>query len=213
MGGSGSGQWYRWDTKATVEDCRALSASRWMREGILAAGVHHEGSWAWFDAYTGERTSSVGYEVRTTLGDAPSLRLRYTVLSLGEALDYRVDLQTTRPNFGGLRWWLTCPLVTGGRRCRRRCEKLYRPPGGKYYGCRVCHRLSYTSQREGRAFRMVRKANKIRYDKLRGHGAWPGFDPSKPKGMHWATHRRLCREEQTLRDGALLAFVGDHGLP
>jgi hypothetical protein len=26
--------------------------------------------------------------------------------------------------------------------------KLYLPPGGSYYGCRHCHRLTYTSSQE-----------------------------------------------------------------
>ncbi len=213
MGGQGSGHWYRWDAKTTVEDCRVLSASRWMRECILRTGVHHQGSCAWFSAYTGERTSSLGYEVKTTSDGAPWVRLRYAVPSLDEALDYRVHLQTTTPHFGGIRWWFTCPLTTRGRPCRRRCEKLYVPPGGKYYGCRECYDLSYASRREDRAYRMVRKANKIRFDKLGGGDEPTDFAPLKPKGMHWATYERLCREEQTLRDGSTSVFLADRGLP
>ena len=212
MGGLGSGQWYRWNVRSTVEDCRVLSASRWMREGILRTGVHRKGSWAWFDADTGERTSSIGYEVRMPLGETPSLRLHYTIVSEGEAVDYRVGLQSTRPNFGGLRWWFACPLVPAGRPCRRRCEKLYLPPGGKYYGCRECYDLAYSSRREDRASRMLRKANKIRFEKLGGGDDPIDFAPPKPKGMHWATYERLCREEQELRDRSFLVFAADHGL-
>ena len=139
------------------------------------------------------------------------LRLRYSITQTGEALDYRVDLQTTRPNFGGLRWWFTCPLVVAGRPCRRRCEKLYLSPGAKYYGCRVCYDLSYTSRREDRANRMLRKANKIRFDKLSGGDESPFVAPPKPQGMHWSTYERLCREERMLRDRSLLVFAADHG--
>ena len=213
MGGQGSGSWYRWDAKTTVEDCRSLGASRWMREGLLRTGVHHEGSWTWFDADTGERTSSISYEVKTTDDEAPWVRLRYTIVSMGEALDSRIDLQTTRPNFGGLRWWFTCPLVAATGLCRRRCEKLYIPPGGRFYGCRVCYDLSYASRREDRAYRMLRKANKIRFGKLGGGDEPTDFAPPKPKGMHWRTYERLWREEQTLRDGSLTVFAADHGLP
>jgi hypothetical protein len=56
-----------------------------------------------------------------------------------------VGLTTTRPRFGGLRWWFVCPLVVNGRPCQRRVGKLYLPPRGRYYGCRHCYDLTYTS--------------------------------------------------------------------
>jgi hypothetical protein len=67
-------------------------------------------------------------------------------------VNYRVDLTATRPRFGGLCWWFVCPLVVGGLGCDRRVGKLYLPPGGRYYGCRHCYGLTYTScqQHDGR---------------------------------------------------------------
>jgi hypothetical protein len=62
-----------------------------------------------------------------------------------ESLDYRVRLTTTQPRFGGLRWWFVCPLGVNGRACSRRVGKLYLPPGRRYFGCRHCHGLTYTS--------------------------------------------------------------------
>ena len=59
---------------------------------------------------------------------------------------------------------------------------------------------------------MLRKANKIRFDKLGGGDDPTDFAPPKPKGMHWTTYERLCREEQELRDGSLLVFAADHPL-
>jgi hypothetical protein len=32
--------------------------------------------------------------------------------------------------------------------CGRRVGKLYLPPGGKYFGCRHCYNLTYTSSNE-----------------------------------------------------------------
>jgi hypothetical protein len=81
MGGSGSGNYYHWwrpSKKTVVEDCRRLDANRWMREGILKAGVHHSGSWAWFrDEARTEKTSSISYEINTR-DHPPWLRLFYT---------------------------------------------------------------------------------------------------------------------------------------
>ena len=55
-------------------------------------------------------------------------------------------LTTTRPHFGGRRWWFQCPLVVNGVPCRRRCRILYKPYGSRYFGCRHCHRLTYRSR-------------------------------------------------------------------
>ena len=55
---------------------------------------------------------------------------------------------TTRPRFGGLRWWFVCPLLVDGVACRRRVGKLYLPPRARYLGCRHCHQLTYRSCQE-----------------------------------------------------------------
>ena len=66
----------------------------------------------------------------------------------GERVDYHVRLTTTRPRFGGLRWWFLCPLLVQGWPCNRRVGKLYLPPGGRYYGCRHCYDLTYRRVQE-----------------------------------------------------------------
>jgi hypothetical protein len=155
MGGLGSGSHYHWwrsSKKTVVEHCRLLDANRWTREGILKAGVWQSGGWCWYrDAERREQTSAIGYEVNT-LDDPPWLRLTYTFTQSRDALDYRVRLTTTRPRLGGLRWWFVCPLVVGGRPCNRRVGKLYLPPGARYYGCRHCYDLTYTSCQESRKY-------------------------------------------------------------
>src|SRR5437016_5711621 len=137
MGGPGSGNNYHWwrdNKKATVEDCEALDANRWMREGILQAGVHQTGGWRWI--YHGGRENSISYEVDTLDQTRPFVRLMYTLSRSGkkerESLDYPVELTTTQPRFGGLRWWFVCPLIVSSRECGRRVGKLYLPPGGRH---------------------------------------------------------------------------------
>src|SRR5262245_48017606 len=160
MGGPGSGNhdhWWRAGKKTTVEECEALDANRWMREGILKPGVHLTGGWRW--VYHGGRENSISYEVDTLDPARPAVRLFYTVTRSGtkerESLDYPVELTTTRPRFGGLRWWFICPLVVSGRECGRRVGKLYLPPGGRYFGCRHCYNLTYTSCQESRKYDRV----------------------------------------------------------
>jgi hypothetical protein len=118
--------------------------------GILKAGVHHSGSWAWFrDESRTELTSAIGYEVNT-LTKPPWVRLFYTFTERQDRLDYRIRLVTTRPRFGGLRWWFICPLLVSGRPCGRRVGKLHLPPHARYFGCRHCYDLTYTSCQESR---------------------------------------------------------------
>ena len=156
MGGPGSGShqhWWRPGKKAVVEDSRSLDPNRWTREGILKAGIRHTGSREWYqDGYRrAAPTASIGYEVNT-LGDEPWLRLFYTLTRTGEQLDCRVQLVTTCPRFGGLRWWFVCPLIADGCPCNRRVGKLYLPPGDRYFGCRTCYDLTYTSCQESHQY-------------------------------------------------------------
>jgi hypothetical protein len=152
MGGAGSGatyyHWWQPAKKTVVEQCRHLDANRWAREGILRAGVLCSGRWRWANGQTGKETASIGYEVDMTDADDPRLWLSYTLTQTGEQVRYAVRLQTSRVHRGGLRWWFTCPLLVGGWPCDRRVGKLYLPPGGRYFGCRHCYQLTYTSCQE-----------------------------------------------------------------
>jgi hypothetical protein len=156
MGGPGSGSHYHWwrdGKKDVVESCRHLDAGRWMREGLLKADSWQAGTWTWFrDA---EQASSLDYEVDTR-GELPWLRLAYALTATGERVDYRIRLTTTRPHFGGLRWWFVCPLTVNGGACGRRVGKLYLK--GRYFGCRRCQNLTYTScqERDRRVDRLLK---------------------------------------------------------
>jgi hypothetical protein len=171
MGGSGSGSYYHWwrrAKKTVVEDCLSLDANRWMRAGILRAGIQRAGSWEW--TYTRGRRCSISYEVLTQDMETARLRLTYSRRRAGaeekESVDYHVRLATTRPRFGGLRWWFNCPLLADGWVCNRRVGKLYLPPRGRYFGCRHCHDLTYTSCQESH-----------KYDSLYRHmAASTGYD-------------------------------------
>ncbi len=65
--------------------------------------------------------------------------------TLRSRVEEAVHLQTTQPNFGGVRWWFSCPRTVDGEECHRRVGKLYLPPGGRYFACRHCLDLTYES--------------------------------------------------------------------
>ena len=146
MGGYESGRWgWHWK-KTTVEECLQLDMAQLNREGMLSWDLRWLGTWRW--TYADGATCSISLEVDTTDRARPWVRLFYTDKRKGQDVDYRVMLQTTRPYFGGWRWWFTCPLVVNGQPCKRRVRKLYLPPGGLYFGCRHCYDLTYTSCQE-----------------------------------------------------------------
>ncbi|MFC1657261.1 hypothetical protein ACFL2P_01640 [Candidatus Moduliflexota bacterium] len=153
MGGSGSG--YRISKKDTVEDCLTLDISFFVKQGILHEFNCRSGSLQWTNSYTGEPTSSIGYEINTLDTGGPWVRLHYVITRPdGEkkAMDYKVLLETTRPHFGGSRWWFICALTVGSKPSWRRVGKLYLPPGGSYFGCRHCYDLTYQSCQESHKF-------------------------------------------------------------
>jgi len=57
----------------------------------------------------------------------------------GGSMHYPVHITTTRPRFGGLRWWWVCPW------CHRRARYLYLNHRNGRFECRVCCDLTYYS--------------------------------------------------------------------
>jgi hypothetical protein len=102
----------------------------------------------------GEKTGSIGFEVSTIEGDE-YIRLHYTHTdnSTNEKteLNYKAQIVSTPCNYGGRRWWFICPLNLDGCACNRRVGVLYLA-GSKYFGCRHCNNLTYTSSKESHKF-------------------------------------------------------------
>jgi hypothetical protein len=149
MGGPGSGSWYRWNKKGTVADGLSLDINQLVRLGLVRD--YSVGSLRWTNTLTKEETASIGFMVDTLRDDSLTMHLFYTRTERNgykENLNYSIELQATKPNYGGWRYWFTCPLTVNGRPCRRRVGKLYLPPGGKYFGCRHCYNLTYESSQQ-----------------------------------------------------------------
>ena len=153
MGGAGSGRWSWHDKKTTVEECLVLSAGKLARDGIIAQSPGTGWLW-WTNSATGALSASAGYS-REVVDERVVLRLRYSVTRRdGETHDIEepIWLQTTPSAVGGRRWWFTCAQVVNARACGRRVGKLYLPPGRRYFGCRHCYDLTYTSCQESHKY-------------------------------------------------------------
>ena len=113
-----------------------------------------------------------------------SLRLSYqatTSEGSAERVDERVEIWSTQTSLGGQRQWFRSPG------CHRQCRILY---GGPRFWCRLCHGLRYECQFESLGQRANRRARKIRR-RLGGSDCLMEEFPPRPRGMHWATYRRL----------------------
>lgn len=129
------------------------------------------------------------------------ITLDYFTTRQGEKTKHQCSIYLSRVAccFGGSRPWFICP------RCHKRVGAVYFNTAP---ACRKCSHLRYDSQREQPADRARRRARKTRH-KL----DWPmnfTLRGDKPKGMHWATYRRMVNKQdsdisQSL--GAMLAFI------
>jgi hypothetical protein len=136
----------------TVESCLCLDLLLlvWLR--AVQAGARRQGTICWPAGARRECAATIGYEVDMT--GTPGMQLTYGYQCLKEAtpaaqieqLTYRVLLVTTPQHYGGCKWWFQCPLVRDGMACAMRVRQLYLPPGGKYFGCKRCYRLTYASR-------------------------------------------------------------------
>jgi hypothetical protein len=117
MGGLGSTRWGGYRKKVCVEQCAVLDVR----------------------------------QLRATLGDtidlpaARSITFAYAVMPGEPPVVSTVWLVTTTRPQGGQHLRMYCPIIRNGQPCHRRVEKLYLPPGERYFGCKECHSLTYRS--------------------------------------------------------------------
>ena len=149
MGGPRSGNRRYRSKKTVVEDCLQIDVNELSSAGVLVPG--RSGGIEWFQRCSRRVTDAVRYAVHLTTKGDMYLILRYSFRGT-ENIDLQVRLQTTPPQFGGRRWWFTCPLAIGERACDRRIGKLYSPYYARYFGCRHCHDLTYISCQESHKY-------------------------------------------------------------
>lgn len=199
MGGYGSG---RSSYKQKAEDCRSLDVNRLHREGCLDDG--RMGHWVW--SRNDEEVGRIGYQ-----SNGGRLDLSYRVRLFGgdwESVTQSVPIDRASCHFGGHRPYFRCPGVVNGRHCGRRVGKLF--SGGKYFLCRHCYDVAYSSQSEPRHDRMLRRANKLRME-LGGEPGSAHWIAPKPKGMWQRTYQRKRFEIQWCENQADQLFLSKFG--
>jgi hypothetical protein len=181
MGGPGSGMWYRWDRRTTVEETKRLDG-RWLhRQGYLQPWARAMVTW-----HPGEHSSGA---VRVAMVDG-RLVVVYRIRTRGaedwEDVQQVIALDWTACHYGGARPWFLCPG------CQRRVAVLC--GYDTLFLCRRCYRLPYASQCETALDRGYRKTRKIRTRLGVSHNMMERIW-RKPMGMHWCTFQRLRAQE------------------
>jgi hypothetical protein len=197
LGSLGSGSWYRFGKKTTVEECHSLDVRRLNREGLLKPGWGF--SWSW--SRSGQKTASIGGLVEG--GDRAERMVLLFSHRSGPSVEWEgvrqsVTLEWTPCSFGGQRPWFVC----SGAGCGRRVAVLYEP--GRYFLCRHCYDLSYQSQRDNKVCWALHRAQEIR-QRLGGSSNMMEPFPEKPKGMHHKIYMRLFWEH---REAEMEQLVG-----
>ena len=184
MGGSGSG---RSEDTAKLDRGLRLSIKRLLQDGVLSQKRGwRAGGWQWNFSYGG--SVSVGYEVYTRDRSYMWMRLHYTHTPYysgePENMDYKIQIVTTRPHYGGERFWFVCPLT------HERAAVLYSPSGSKWFASRhAFRRLKYRSQSRSAYDRAYNKIKKLESKLVDGGDLF-----FKPKGMHQKTYKKIWEQ-------------------
>lgn len=182
MGGVGSGSWYRWDKKTTVEGIRQIDIRYMKKHGLLGLGC--SGTLWW--TCDGEPNGDIRY---TCYHDHLVLKYRYRENG-GEwqPVTEIIDFDTTPCNYGGSRRWYLCPD------CQRRVAILY--GAEKRFLCRHCYGLAYTSQNAGKLDGAIDRLHKLGKRTFEHYEYGEGW--GKKKGMHWKTFNHLVARYEAL---------------
>ena len=197
MGGPGSGSWYRWDSKPTTESQKRIDIRWFNKMGYLRPNAI--GSLTW--SIQNRKIGAIDFRV-----EEDRLMLFYRYRLSGEEwseVEQAISLDLTPCNYGGNRKWFLCPG------CGRRVAILY--GAGKYFHCRYCYGLTYSSQQESEPDRLMRKVRKIRRQ-LGGSDISLDAFPLKPKSMHWKTYWRMRDKAEQAANDSLQIMAQRHGV-
>ena len=180
MGGAGSGDWYRWDTKITTDKVKRIDIRYMKKRGLLHP--YNTGTLSWTRG--GVPNGNISYNCHQ---DRLELNFRYREYGGDwQPVHQTIHFDRTPCNYGGERLWLLCP------RCSRRVGLLYN--AHRLFLCRHCYHLSYSSQQEGHINNAISQKHKLGERIFEHYEFGEGY--GKKKGMHWKTFNRLYEKYQ-----------------
>ncbi|MHC4329128.1 MAG: hypothetical protein ACYSWW_13525 [Planctomycetota bacterium] len=178
------GRWY-YNKKATVEESLDLNVAQLKKWGMLKAG-RSATVVTWTSSQTG-RESTVCVEVHII--DEAHVSLKYVQIGQnGQQTDcsHDIGLVTTPCNYGGVRYWFTCPT------CLERVAFIYLAPGDNRFRCRLCNNLTYRSRNRDKIEAWGHTSRQI--EKLQSEikrRTWRGMPTRNVRRLH-KLNRKMC---------------------
>lgn len=169
--------------KPLVEDCLTLDLARLMRMGPIREGQAGSGEYRW--SFEGDTIGAIRLRLDLRTPAAARLILFYRLAQPDGSTrptKQTIALAALPQHFGGLRWWMLCP-VTG-----QRVRTLHLPPGGDCFASRAALGLSYRVERLTRFDRPFEKL--LRVQRRLGQAQGLGAGLERPKGMWQRTFAR-----------------------
>lgn len=193
MGGPGSGNWYRWDKKTTLDETKRIDIRYMRKQGLLKPG--YTGSLSWTSG--GKPSGSIQFACQQDY-----LQLNYRYKANGEEwalVEEFICFDRTSCNYGGERLWFLCPC------CNKRVALLclYRAR----FLCRHCHKLSYSSQQESGMDRVINRKHNLGERIFEDYEYGEGW--RKKKGMHQKTFDRL-RKRYVKYEQSISNYISAH---
>jgi len=187
MGGPGSGNWYRWDTRRVIDAVVCLDVRILSRQGVLREGVQAVVTWR--QGQQAECSIKLACERR-------GIVLTYRAQRAGgvwQTVHQEIAVERVRTGFG-MRALLRCS------ECQRRVALVYLSDR-LIYVCRACMALPYKSQCERRDDRLSRRMRKLwkRVGVANGDTQQSVWSYPKPKYMHQSTYERWCELAEEVR--------------
>lgn len=183
MGGLGSGEYDRPESKLRTATYVRIDCRTWARDGWLSTAGPRE--------HRIPRDSMVGIYLWTNV-NCDSVDLCFRRWKDGKPEDWghrHVKLVFTACHYGGQRTWFCCPRPG----CGRRVAVLYLALSG--IACRKCLDLRYVSQRHRAGNRALHNARKIRALLGASMNLLSPL-PAKPEGMRSKTYARLMEKAE-----------------
>ena len=129
MGGIGSSRWREYQKKSCIDACLAFRIKNSKKGFRIAVKTPKQLGPITVNICGSDSQPSKSYSISIEI-------LTYDL----ERHSFNVELSSTNLNFGGIRYWLQCPI------CKNRKMKLYF--SNKNLGCYLCQDLTYRIQQE-----------------------------------------------------------------
>lgn len=179
-----------------VEQAVTLNIDQFIRLGALTPGSSTSGQVNW--TFGSGQAGFASFAIKLLNPDSYlqiDFLIRDRATGVRRDVRQKIVLVTTKPHFGGMRWWFVCP-INGDR-----VGRLHLPSDASVFASRRAHSLTYACRGEGVYARAARRSRKL----TRKLDADPliGLTPLKPKWMRWKTYLRCISQIKKLEGVAL----------